>query len=314
MIEKGQALVLKGFVDAKSDHTGRVFVVFVAATNGSRNLLVEIRALAEPLESDLSWQSVLCQLREMSPRSADDGAQGESFGVYEKELQSFFTADPILPQLEKSRNVKAAEQKITRLFSTKFGMRAVTILEMDIVDEPEVLSFVVQKEEAEAAAMAPEASSDAMGDDASEGAEIQKTHAVMVNCEPILDPVGGVAMSDLKPGDYVQVKLEPNSLFNDLLRRSIDNFDGTFKAEVEETKISDTGSSIITLNIAPGIAGVMKLIRGARIHMADAHPGGTSQSAAHSSGASTNFQHFIPLFVVISAVIFVAIALFVFLR
>jgi hypothetical protein len=97
----------------------------------------------------------------------------------------------------------------------------------------------------------------------------------------MLAPVGGVAMNELNIGDIVLVRLPEDSVFFKLLSKNVKNFDGIVSAGITGLLQNELGTATVSLSLAEGINGVMKLSGKVRVKMAS-----TSSSNKEEGGWS----------------------------
>jgi hypothetical protein len=86
-----------------------------------------------------------------------------------------------------------------------------------------------------------------------------------INCTAIVDPVNGIAASELRAGDIVEVVIPTNSTIGTLLSDYYARLKKVPAYPVEKTSVSDNGSYIINLLADGGISCVVKAASGLKL-------------------------------------------------
>ncbi len=77
---------------------------------------------------------------------------------------------------------------------------------------------------------------------------------IQVRCNPVVDPIHGVPMRDIKEGNAIWVHLEEDSVIYSILRSQIPDFSGVTKSIVQEI-IPHEERQMVKVRIAEGITG-----------------------------------------------------------
>jgi hypothetical protein len=168
-------------------------------------------------------------------------------------------------QSEKNLNdAKALEHKITYFFMSAMSLNVISFLELTPMSQSELyltIPSLKRKEEPD------------IGEDQSEWAEEAENGEprgfsptdVAVSCDPVLDPVTGVPVSELSVGDTICCKLREDSVFFGLMLKASPDFNGTVSGDVTSVHVNEIGSAVVSLKLSDGVAGVLKLTGTVRI-------------------------------------------------
>jgi hypothetical protein len=159
-------------------------------------------------------------------------------------------------------NAKPAEQAVSRFCIDHLKLKAVCFAsfvkasdaDMELFRKP-VASPPPEYDQTELPGESqpePEASRETTG-------SVEKEREIFVRCDPVLDPVSGVAMNDLSAGTHIYGRLAPDSIVYKLLAKNNRNFDGIISAQVSGIAMNNLGTATVSLILSDGIAGVMKL-------------------------------------------------------
>jgi hypothetical protein len=255
-MEESGFYAVKGVVDAKGDQ-GAVLVGFVGVSEGASALILETSALPASVDPGLPFP----QFREQLRKGRE--AQMEPFARFaEQQLQAHIQDSRGIPGAVKADSGKGLEGGLIQFFQKKLGLRAVAVVKMEPLS---VEAHRALEEELAAARWAgaeeagPEAA-DASAPEASAprpGAERTGPNQILLPCQPLLDPVGGVGASELRVGDSVRVRLSEESLFFGMFKNKMPELDGGVAATVSGVRTTETGSVRIDLDLSEGIVGVM---------------------------------------------------------
>jgi hypothetical protein len=84
----------------------------------------------------------------------------------------------------------------------------------------------------------------------------------------VLDPVSGVAASELKNGWIVYCRLSEDSVFYKLMANTSPGFDGVVSGEVAGVRVSEDGPAVVALKLSDGVSGALRLPPRVRVKMA----------------------------------------------
>jgi len=93
----------------------------------------------------------------------------------------------------------------------------------------------------------------------------EQIESQIINCTAIVDPVNGIAASEIKTGDFVEVVLPPNNTIGALLSDYYAKIKKIPTYPVKKVSVSDNGSYIIELSADGGLTCVVKLAGNLRI-------------------------------------------------
>lgn len=245
-----QAIMIKGYIDAKDERQRTIYGTFMAAVSRRDIYYLNVMFGVEQIQKEITFDDLRLKLQNQRQPGRD-----AVFSRCEDELYDFFDASRTLQAVVKSRNAKQAEQAISRFCVENLHLKAVTFLDFAEATDSDISQFASEEKGAEETP--PEADTEVEREEPAEKEKSQRDEFV-VKCEPILDPVCGVAMTDLKEGDCVCVRLPGDSVFYKLLMKNLDNFDGTINAQVSGFLLNDLGTATVTLGLADDVVGVMK--------------------------------------------------------
>jgi translation initiation factor IF-1 len=115
---------------------------------------------------------------------------------------------------------------------------------------------------------APDEESTESGQEAEQSEETPSREDLVIRCEPVLDPVNGIAANELGIGESVLAKLPQDSVFFKLLSRNVPDFNGIITATVTGILMNELGTSNISLSLSDGVTGLMKMSGKVRIKVA----------------------------------------------
>jgi hypothetical protein len=194
----------------------------------------------------------------------------------EEELFKFINRGTVLNNVARNHNTKQAEQSISRFCLDNLQLKSVSFIEFFDASDNDIAIFDIEIERVAADSSTDktnqqESESDPSENDEQEAEKSDEPEArddIAGRCEPILAPVGGVAMNELNIGDVVMVRLPEDSVFFKLLSKNIKGFDGIVSAAITGLLQNELGTATISLALADGINGVMKLSGKVRVKMA----------------------------------------------
>jgi hypothetical protein len=259
----GIFVIVKGYIDAKDDH-GRALYgsVLGMVTRREIKYLNVMFSRNESLKT-VTWQELLPVLCDKYKESDRD----PMIFHHEEELFKYLQRGAVLTAVAKNHNTKQAEQAISRYCLESLHLKAVSLMECFDAAEEDVALFENEggqpgpsstggkrEEEPEPE---EEIAEDAQDDEQSDAA--QSREEILIRCDPVLDPVSGIAANELTIGESVLVKLQQDSVFFKLLSRNIANFDGIVTATVTGILMNELGTSNISLTLSDGVTGLMKM-------------------------------------------------------
>jgi hypothetical protein len=159
---------------------------------------------------------------------------------------------------------KALEHKITYFCLSVMSLNAVSFLDTAAMSRKE-LYLAAPSLKREDKPDVGEGQSEGGEEPADGEAEDLSPSDVAVYCDPVLDPVTGVAVSELSVGDAVCCKLREDSVFFGLMDKMSPGFDGIVSGGVTAVNINEIGSAVVSLKLSEGVSGVLKLAGTVRI-------------------------------------------------
>ena len=297
-------IIIKGFIDARDERGNAVFGTLLALVSRRELKYLSVMFTNEESSKMITWNSMLATHR----GGESDQNRNPMMQHYEEDLLKYLRSGNSLNTVAKNHNTKQAEQSISRYCMDNLQLKAVSFIDYTEASDSDVATF-----EAEAARAAGPSSGDD-GDKAeqpgssepeqedAEETDGEKTKdEIVVRCEPILAPVGGIALNELAVGDLVMARLPEDSVFFKLLSRNIKGFDGVVGARVTGLLQNELGTATVSLSLAEGVSGVMKLSGKVRIKTMSPPK---NKIRRHSSEPHINFI----VFGVAGAVILIAAA------
>jgi hypothetical protein len=265
-------VIIKGYIDAKDERGNSLFGTILGLVSRREMKYLSVMFSRDETSKSMEWSGLLNLHR-------DRGSERDRDPViihHETELLKYLQRGTVLNNVAKNRNTKQAEQSISRYCLESLQLKAVSFVEYFEAGEADVI-FFEREGGGTAGGAADGASANADDSPAPDGdapnaenaaAETKGKDDIVVRCEPILAPVGGVAMNDLNVGEMVMAKLPEDSVFFKLLSRNIRNFDGVVSASVTGILMNELGTATISLALSDGITGVMKLSGKVRVKTA----------------------------------------------
>jgi hypothetical protein len=259
----GIFVIVKGYIDAKDDH-GRALYgsVLGMVTRREIKYLNVMFSRNESLKT-VKWQDllpVLCGKYQESDRDP-------MIFHHEEELFKYLQRGVALTAVAKNHNTKQAEQAISRYCLGNLHLKAVSLMECFDATEEDVALFENEggpsgpsstggkrEEEPE-----PEEEIAENAQYTEQNEETPSREEILIRCEPVLDPVNGIAATELTIGESVLAKLQQDSVFFKLLSRNIAHFDGIITATVTGILMNELGTSNISLALSDGVTGLMKM-------------------------------------------------------
>jgi hypothetical protein len=252
-------IIVKGYIDAKDDRGVTLHGTVLAVVSRRETMYLSVMFSRDESVKSMEWSSLLFVHREKDAEPDRD----PTIIHHEEELKKYLERGMVLNSIARNRISKQAEQAISRFCLESLQLKTVTFIEYFDASESDLELFKPDVEPAaappdDAAASGGETKADAPESLPGANAERDKGE-IFVRCDPILDPVAGVAMNEIATGDLVLGRLPADSVFFKLLSRNIPGFDGVITASVTGVLQNDLGTSTLTLNLSDGISGIMKL-------------------------------------------------------
>lgn len=258
-----QYIVVKGYIDARDERQRTIYGTFMSVVSRHDMRYLGVMFGSDPVAKETELDDLFALLRNSAGEVRD-----AAFLRDEAELVKFLDVSRSLQGLARNRNPKQAEQAISRFCAESLNLKAVTFIEYLEANDSMVEHFAPPKQaEEESVGEEPQETGHEAGEgsEGDEDASRPNLRDYIVRCNPVLDPVNGIAMTDLSVGDYISVKLPGDSVFYKLLASNLLDFDGVINAKVSGILVNELGTATASLELAPGVAGVMKISGKAKV-------------------------------------------------
>jgi hypothetical protein len=218
----------------------------------------------EPIGSNVSFSEAFELLNAPRPKQRPD-----EFAKYESELANFIKASRMFHSEKNLGDPKAQEHKITYFCTSVLALNAISFLEIREMSKRDLYFIMpsLKKTETPEKEAPPEKSRAAVGQPGEGGVS-----DIAVACDPVLDPVAGVAVGGLAEGMVVYCRLREGSVFHKLMKNFSPNFDGTVTGDVVAVSVSKLGSATVAMKLSEGVTGAMKLAGTVRVKVAAKQP------------------------------------------
>ncbi len=264
-------IIVKGFIDAKDDHGRTIYGTLVALASRRNIRFISVWFSSEEIPKDTEWDELLRLHAEKDKNPKRDPSSIRN----EESLYDFLYKNTVLSGIVRNHNAKPAEQAISRFCLDHLQLKAVSFLDyLDATDSDiNYIESLHANEEGEDGAKPSSPQDEESGETTLQNGE-KPPNEIFVKCDPVLDPLNGVAMNEIRIGEAVYAKLPEDSVFFKLLSKTYNTFDGVINADVTGILINDLGTATISLNLSDDVSGVMKLSGKVRIKVVN--PDGVS--------------------------------------
>jgi hypothetical protein len=252
-------ILAKGFVHGREVSLNPVYGVFVCVSTSSETKYVSILFSKEPVDDKTSMDELISKLAEKS-----QAAKEESLASYEKDLSEYIRTNRVFQVEPNHLDTRAMERKISYFCSESLQINAITVLEITLIGEDALHSMFPSMPESVEGESDDGGSSD---DDGSEDKEASGPQEIYVSCNPVLDPVSGVAAGEIEPGDSIYCMLPEESSFYKLLQSNSPDFNGMIVCDVAGVHVNEFGSAVVALALADGVSGTLKLSGSVRVKL-----------------------------------------------
>jgi hypothetical protein len=255
-------VIVKGFIDAKDDRGHTLYGTLLGVVSRRDTKYLSVMFSREESSKALGWSELLFLHNEKEKESDRDPV----ITHHEEEIYNYLERSFVLNGVAKNHNTKQVEQAISRYCLESLHLKAVSFIEYTDATEADLLMF--EKTKKASPQDSPQPDTDAGKNPSAEKQTEQEPDGesgaknkeeFVLRCDPILDPVNGVAMNEISVGDQVLGKLPEDSVFFKLLAKNISKFDGIVTAQVTGILMNELGTATISLDLSDGVAGVMKL-------------------------------------------------------
>lgn len=265
-MEEKKFIIIKGLIDGHDKKQATVYGAFLGVVTSSGVKYVSCLFSFLPISRDMSWSELLELLREERAPVRDI-----TLTHMESQLENFLNSNKLMLSTAKSMNGKELERSVSFFCGKDLSLRTVTLVEISSAYNENLSSLLSKREKPENEEItesdaAEEESADGEPQDAEEE---PASNMLSVSCDPVFDPVSGVAVTDLRVGVAIVCRLSENSVYYQLFANRFPDFDGSVTGEVTGIKINEYGTAVVGLSLAEGISGAMKLSSSVRVRLAD---------------------------------------------
>ncbi|MDR1137809.1 MAG: hypothetical protein LBK91_05760 [Synergistaceae bacterium] len=222
----------------------------------------------ESIETDAPLSELYSMLE--SERLAE---RKDDMARYEEQLSVFIASSDLFRNKKNLNDVKALEHKITYFCASSLSLNAISFLEIETMSMEELRLSIPSLEKSNPAG--GYAASDeplTAADGAKSDGKTPPSEAAAI-CEPILDPVSGLAAGDLSVGDVIFCRLPEDSVFYRMMRNAAPGFDGVVSGDISAIHGNALGSVTVVLRLSEGIFGTLKLTGAVRVKTASPKTG-----------------------------------------
>jgi hypothetical protein len=246
----------KGFVHGREVSLNPVYGVFVCVSTSQETKYVSVLFSRELVGENASLDELISKLNEKWQADKE-----ESLARYESELAEYIKTNSVFQVEPNMLDTRVLEHKISHFCTESLQINAITVLEVTLLED-EALQALLPS--------ISESTEDKPGDDA--GLEEERAGSldemmIYISCDPVLDPVSGIAAGEIEPGDSIYCMLPKESSFYKLLQNNSKNFDGMIVCDVVGARVNELGSAVIALSLADGVSGTLKLSGSVRVKL-----------------------------------------------
>lgn len=267
----GIFVIVKGYIDTRDDHGLALYGSILGVVSRREIKYLNVMFSRDESLKTVKWMDLLPMLTDKYRESDREPVIFHN----EEALFKYLRHSAVLTSIAKNRNTKQAEQAISRYCLDNLHLKAVSLVECFDATEENIAFFENEggpagpsstggkREEPE-----PEEETAESARDTEQSVETRGREEIVIRCEPVLDPVKGIAANELNIGESVLARLPQDSVFFKLLSRNIANFDGVITAMVTGILLNELGTSNISLALSEGVTGLMKTPGKVRIKIA----------------------------------------------
>jgi hypothetical protein len=258
-------VIAKGFIDGK-DASGRpVHGLFISASACQKILYFKEIFTNEPIDRTLPWPALLAMLNDENA----DMQTNHALARRGKEFHEFVVTNRLLEYGRGHMDAKDIERRISYFCSNSLDLSAVTFLDLTTVEEDDLYALMPFISEQSGAPDEEEHGGEPGADIGEDrgvfGDEEETPGEVFIACEPVLDPVSGVAISGLSVGDTIVTRLPETSSFYQFLVNKNPAFDGNIEGDITGVRMNEYDMAVVAVKLADGISGTMKLSESVRV-------------------------------------------------
>ena len=260
----GKCTIAKGFINGRDPSGTPVYGLFIAAASREKLEYLDQLFSYEQMDTNAPWEELIGLLGRPRMHEADS-----PLARYEKGLHDFIDIHRLFQSTKGHLDPKQIERKISYFCADMLDVNAITFLELSEV-EPENLKALfpsLRETEEQPDVPEPEAKGGEADEESGESAVDAADGEIFVACEPILDPVSGVALNDLQIGDVVACRLPEDSSFYKFFANGFPNFDGNLRGIITGIQLNEHGIATVALKLADGVSGALRLSGKVRIKL-----------------------------------------------
>ncbi|MDR1514704.1 MAG: hypothetical protein LBS45_03340 [Synergistaceae bacterium] len=256
--------LIKGFINGHEKNSMPVNALFLGVSEGMNLRFLKTRFTTDPIDMNIPLSDLPALLNAPGTQredSEDSEENNDSLPRYEKRLHDFISAERVFVTEKRALDAKAIERAITHFCSFDLEISAITFAEVISASEEDVsalLSKLKWKPSDGAKWDSPE-EGNREADQAADGKNADETNEIFVECNAVIDPVAGLPASKLSIGQEICCRLPEDSPFYKICKSNLPNFNGVVSGGVTGVKTNEFGNSVISMSLAEGISGVMKV-------------------------------------------------------
>ena len=258
---KKRYTIVKGFINGREATLNLVYGMFVCVSAPDNTGYAAALFSRESADAKMPLSEMISRINGERPADRE-----ESLTRYERELTEYIKVNRIFQSEQDPPDVKALERKISYFCVESIQLNVITFIEITSIDEDDLRSLIPSMPEPAESESADGADSEA-GGRGERGEEGNDGQGIYISCNPALDPVSGVAAGEIEAGESIYCVLPEGSSFYKLLEKNSPDFDGTVIGDVAEVRTNEFGSAIITLTLAEGISGLLKVSGAVRVKL-----------------------------------------------
>jgi hypothetical protein len=252
-------IVAKCRIDAKDASGSEVRGFYMCVANAREVEYDGALFSRDAIDSEAPLSELLSALE--APRSPERPKELER---YENALKDYINTSRLFQNEKNLNDPKTLERKITYFCTSALSLSAISFLEITSMSRNELyLSMPSLKREDEPEKNEERNETEGQAD--KDASDDSAPRDVAVACDPVLDPVAGVAAGDLSVGDAICCKLREESVFYSLMARASPGFKGVVSGDITAIRVNETGSATLALKLSDGVIGALKLNGSVRI-------------------------------------------------
>ncbi|MDR1482998.1 MAG: hypothetical protein LBI74_10260 [Synergistaceae bacterium] len=265
-------IIVKGFIDAKDEHGRTIYGTFLGVVSRRNTRYISVMFSREEVPRTIGWRDLLAIHDEKDKNIARDSL----IAYYEHEMGKYLENGMILNNIAKNRNAKYTEQSISRYCLENLQFKAVCFIDFVDAGEDDLKPFIKKSDEKKRQPVKKERelpNIEAEREKEPPPKAPKKESAVsdvFIKCDPVLDPVNGVAVNELREGNNILGRLPADSIFYKVLAKNMPSFDGAVIAKVTGVlTANDLGTTTVSLELSDGVSGIMKLSGKVKVKLAE---------------------------------------------